>query len=200
MSESKGFKSKRPAPKAVATTPPATKAADKITAQPAAQPAPNIVAPPAVTEKIAAQPMAQTAKTIADITAPAAEKIVAVTVLPQPVRRSSQNATEQLLAAYRTTLSSLGESQHAVVSGVRALTLEMTGLAQATLTEVGDSAAALTRARNFADAVEIQLGFARRSFASLIAGSTRLSEIGARLASEASRPIVAPLGGSARVK
>ena len=74
----------------------------------------------------------------------------------------------------------------------------MTGLAQTALTEAGDNAAALMRAGSFADAVEIQFGYARRSVASLIAGSIRLSEIGARLMTEASRPIVAPLGGSAR--
>jgi phasin family protein len=169
-SEAKMSESKAPKPKRLPATPIAV-------TQPAAQPAP----------KIAVQPVR-----------PAAEKIAAATALPRPVRGSSQNAAEQLLSVYRATAASVGESQRAVASGVTALALEMTGLARATLTEAGESAAALIHARNFADAVEIQFGFARRSFASLIARSTRLSEIGARLATEASRPIVAPLGGSAR--
>jgi len=129
---------------------------------------------------------------------PPAEKITAVAMLPQLTRRSPKSAADQLLASYHSTLASVGESQRAVANGAKALALEMTGLAQTTLTEAGDSAAALMRAGSVADAVEIQLGYVRRSFASLISGSTRLSEIGAKLMSEASRPIVAPFGGSGR--
>ena len=129
-----------------------------------------------------------------------AEKITAVTTLPQLTCRSPKSAADQLLASYHSTLASVGESQRAVANGAKALALEMTGLAQTTLTEAGDSAAALMRAGSVADAVEIQLGYVRRAFTSLIGGSTRLSEIGARLMSEASRPIVAPFGGSARTR
>ena len=129
---------------------------------------------------------------------PPAEKITAVTTLPQLTRRSPKSAADQLLASCHSTLASVGESQRAVANGAKALALEMTGLAQTTLTEAGDSAAALMRAGSVADAVEIQFGYVRRVFTSLIGGSARLSEIGAKLMSEASRPIVAPFGGSAR--
>ncbi|HEV2187407.1 MAG TPA: phasin family protein [Stellaceae bacterium] len=129
---------------------------------------------------------------------PPAEKITKVTNLPQLTRRSPTSAADQLLASYHSTLASFGESQRAVASGVKNFALEMTGLVQTALTEAGDSAAALVRAGSVADAVEIQLGYVRRSFTSLIGGSARLSEIGAKLMSEASRPIVAPFGGSAR--
>ena len=188
MSQSKTSKPKRPAATPIAPAPPVTPAAEKIAVQPMAR----------AVEKIVVEPPPQTKKIAAETAPRPAEKIAAVIALPQPMRRPPQGAADQLLAAYRTTLASVGESQRAVASGVSALALEMTGLAQATLTEAGDSAAALAGARSLADAVEIQFGFVRRSFASLIAGSTRLSEIGARLASEASRPIVAPLSGSAR--
>jgi hypothetical protein len=72
----------------------------------------------------------------------------------------------------------------------------MTGFAQTHLTAVGDSAAALLGARNLADAVAIQFSFARRSLEGAVAASARISGIGARLLSEAARPIVAPLPGS----
>lgn len=129
----------------------------------------------------------------------AAKKITPVTALPQPVRRSTKTAPEQLLGTCQDTLASVGEAQHAFAKGMTALALEMTELAQTTLTEAGDSAAALMRAGNFAAAVEIQLGYSQRSMASLLASSARLSEIGVKLMTEASRPIVAPLGGSARI-
>ena len=128
---------------------------------------------------------------------PLAKKTDPVTALPPP-RHSTQNMTEQMLAAYRTSLASVSESQRAVASDMKALALEMTGLAQTTFTDAGDSAGALIRARTLADAVEIQFGYARRSFASLIAGSTRLSEIGANLLSQTSRPMLVPFTRSAR--
>jgi hypothetical protein len=128
----------------------------------------------------------------------AAKKIAPVTALPQPVRRATKTAPEHLLGTYRDTLASVGEAQHALAKGMTALALEMTELAQAALTEAGDSTAALIRAGNLSAAVEIQLGYSQRSVASLIASTARLSEIGMRLMTEASRPIVAPLSGSAR--
>lgn len=128
---------------------------------------------------------------------PPAVKTNPATALP-PRLHSPPNMTDQLLAAYSASLASVGESQRAVAGGMKALALEMTGLAQTTFTEAGDSAAALICARTLADAVEIQLGYARRSFASLIAGSTRLSEIGASLLSETSRSSPAPFAKSAR--
>jgi hypothetical protein len=162
---------------------------EKVAATPAAaKPLAEAVEKITATAAVAAtEPVAQ-----------AAEKIAAVTTLPLPMRRVPQNTGDELFAACRATLASVGESQRAVATGVKALALEITGMAQASLTEAADSATALIRARNFADAVEIQFGFARRSFAALIAGSTRLSEIGTTLMSEISRPIVAPTHGLPR--
>jgi hypothetical protein len=115
-----------------------------------------------------------------------------VVALPQPPRRRAQGTAEDMFASYCGTMAAIGESQRVIASGVKALALEMSGMAHANLAAAGDSAAAMIGARSFADAVEIQLGFARRSLDSLLAGSARLSDIGARLASDASRPIVAP--------
>jgi len=131
--------------------------------------------------------------------AEAAKKITPVAALPQPIRRSAKTASDQMFGTYRETLASAGEAQRALATGMRALALEISGLAQTTLTEAGDSAAALMRAGNLAAAVDIQLGYTKRGVASLIASSTRLSEIAATLMTETSRLIAAPLGGSARI-
>jgi hypothetical protein len=141
--------------------------------------------------------LAETPIAIARPAPPPAVKTDPATALP-PRLHSPPNMTDQLLAAYSASLASVGESQRAVAGGMKALALEMTGLAQTTFTEAGDSAAALICARTLADAVEIRLGYVRRSFALLIAGSTRLSEIGASLLSETSRSSPAPFAKSAR--
>jgi hypothetical protein len=57
-------------------------------------------------------------------------------------------------------------------------------------TAAGDTVAALLTARSFADAVEIQIGFTRRSLGAIVDGSTRRSEIGFRLTSDATTPVM----------
>jgi hypothetical protein len=176
MSEDRDTKARRPSPKSEAK-PEALQAA----AEPASMAA---SAEPQIVPQIAAAP----------------PPVVALppSVLPAEAQPRQQNAADELFSAYRDTFLALGESQRAVASGIRALALEMAGLARANLTVAGESAVALAGASNFTDAVEIQLGFARRGFDVLVSGSTRIGEIGARLASDASRPIVAPLAGLSR--
>jgi hypothetical protein len=114
-----------------------------------------------------------------------------VVVLPVPVRR--QPGAEGLYAAYQETLATIGESQTAIASDVAALALEMSGLARSNLTAATESMAALFGAKSLVEAVEIQLGFARRSLDAIATGSTRLGEIGLRLANEAAKPMLARL-------
>lgn len=129
----------------------------------------------------------------------AGTKIASVPALPQATRRSEGTAPERLLATYRDAVASFGAAQNAIAKGMKAVALEVTDLAQTTLSEAGDSAAALMHSGNFAAATEIQLGYARRSVASLVASSTRLSEIGASLMADASRALIAPPSGSTRI-
>ncbi len=188
MSESKEVKDKR------------TAAAPKVAADAPHPPAPmkKIAEPTPKAAVTASQPLVPVEKIAEPAPVPAAIEEIAATAVPRPVRRSTQNASEQMLSTYRATLASFGDSQRAVANGVKAMALEVSGLTQAALTDAGDSAAAIIRARNLSDAVEVQFGFARRSIAALIAGSARLSEIGTQLAADAARPVVAPLCGSAQ--
>jgi phasin family protein len=117
----------------------------------------------------------------------------AVVALPQLVPPRPRNPADEMIAFYRGAVEAVGESQRAFASGVNALALELAGMARTGITETGDSAAALAGARNFTEAMAIQFGFAQRGIAAMLAGSARLSEIGVRLATEATRPIVASL-------
>jgi len=127
-------------------------------------------------------------------TEPAPPKIPsAVVALPQLVQPRPRNPADEMIAVYRSAVEAIVESQRAFASGVNALALELAGMARAGITKTSDSAAALAGARNLTEAVEIQLGFAQRGIEAMLAGSARLSEIGVRLATEATRPIVAPL-------
>jgi hypothetical protein len=114
---------------------------------------------------------------------------------PIPMLRPQQAGTDKLFAAYWETLASIGQAQAAMASNVTAMALEMSGLARSNLTAAGDSVAALFGAKSLADAVEIQLGFARRSLDAVAEGSTRLGEIGLRLANDAAKPVLGRFAG-----
>jgi len=113
--------------------------------------------------------------------------------LPVPIRRRAQTGADELLATYQAALTSIGASQSAIASDVAALALEISGMARSNLTAAGDSFAALLSAKSVVDAVEIQIGFARRSLGAIAEGSTRLGEIGLRLANDAAKPVMARL-------
>ncbi|HTZ35718.1 MAG TPA: phasin family protein [Stellaceae bacterium] len=121
-----------------------------------------------------------------------------VVALPPPVRRRAAAAGEMLGTACEKMVASLGEAQSALARDVAAMALELNGLARANMTAAGDSALALFAAKSLVDAVEIQLGFARRSLDALAEGSARLGDLGLRLANDAAKPMLAPFTGETR--
>jgi hypothetical protein len=90
-------------------------------------------------------------------------------------------------------LSALMESQAAVARGLTELGAEMAAMARGGIDAATRSAGDLLTAKTLADAIKINTLFARHSFEALIGGSARLSEIGVKLAAEASRPILSQL-------
>jgi hypothetical protein len=125
---------------------------------------------------------------------PALPEPASVVALPLPMRRRAPGDT--FLATYQRMLTSMSESQSAVASDVTEMTLEMNGLALANLTAASESLAALFGAKSLVDAVQIQLGFARRSLDAMVDGSTKLGEIGLRLANDATKPMLTPLAAN----
>lgn len=88
------------------------------------------------------------------------------------------------------------EAQAAFAQGFEEMAGEMTGLTRSGFAATADAAVALLGARTFAEIVEINAGFARRGVDAMIDGSARLSEIGVKAVSQASRPILSRLGGA----
>jgi hypothetical protein len=115
-----------------------------------------------------------------------------VVALPVPIRRRQPAAADKLLSACHATLVSICASQTAIASDVTAMALEIGSLTRSNLTATGDGVMALLGSRSFVDTVEIQLGFARRSLDAMVDGSTKLAEIGLRLANDAAKPMLRP--------
>jgi hypothetical protein len=151
------------------------------------------VAPPQVTA--AAKNEQAAAALPAPAAAPALPQPEPVPALPAPVPATPRSNADKFVSACQEALASLGRAQAAVAADVTAMALEVGGQARSSLTAAGDSATALLKAKSLVDAVEIQFGFARRSLDAMAACSTRLGEIGLRLASDTAKPILGRLAG-----
>lgn len=129
--------------------------------------------------------------------APAGEP--AVTVAPTPsiaVPESPQiGATPSTPPAADDAWTVLAEAQAAFARGFAEIATAVGGMTRSGIAASADLAVALLGARTFAEAVEINAGMARRGIDAILEGSTRLSEIGVKTATEASRPILSRFGG-----
>jgi Phasin protein len=136
-----------------------------------------------------AEPAAELAKktetaVVALATAPISPSAAAV---PSSPRRTADDLGGSAAAA-------LAESQAALARGLEALSAEMAGLALAGINTVADTAKKFLGIRTLSDAIEVNAGFTRSSFDALVGGSAKLSEIGVKLASETSQPLLTHLG------
>ena len=84
-------------------------------------------------------------------------------------------------------------AQTALTRGAEEFTVALTGMTRSGMAAASDAALALLGARTLAEAVEINAGLAQRSSDAMIKGAVRLSEIGVKIATEASRHLWAQL-------
>jgi hypothetical protein len=122
----------------------------------------------------------------------AAEEAAAEAVAVAPPMRES--APLPARANGEDPLAALMESQAAVARGVAAISVEMAGMARSGFDTASRTATDLLAVKTLSEAIGLSTGFARRSFEEMVAGSAKLSEIGLRIASEASQPFLAHFG------
>ncbi|MGH7091638.1 MAG: phasin family protein [Stellaceae bacterium] len=84
----------------------------------------------------------------------------------------------------RETLAAMTEANRALSAGLGAMGEEWFALAKSTVASVGKAATAMLRARTLDELVEFNGELAKIAIGSLIARSTRLSEIGISTASQ----------------
>lgn len=108
---------------------------------------------------------------------------------------AAKSASPDELADFgRETFTALVQSQAALARGLEAFSVEMTGLALSGIDAVARTATDMLAVTTLSDAIEVNAGFTRSSFDTLVNGSAKLSELGVRLATEASQPILTQLG------
>lgn len=96
----------------------------------------------------------------------------------------------------RDALAAVAQSQTALTRGLAALSAEMAGLALAGIDTAARTATRMLGVKTLSDAIEVNAGFTCSSLDALVGGSAKLSELGAKLAAEATEPFLRQFGRS----
>ena len=108
----------------------------------------------------------------------------------KPAASTGAARSADMFAYGQQSWAALAEAQAAAVRGFEALLGEMTSFTRSEMAAAANSATAMLGAKNLTEAVEVNIGYARRSFDALIGSAAKLSEIGAKAAAEASKPML----------
>ena len=131
---------------------------------------------------------------------PPAENLVDVATHIAPpgvealVGSAGRASSEDLADLGRDTFAALVQSQTAMARGLEALSAELAGLALSGIDATARTATDMLAVKTLSDAIEVNAAYTRSSFVALVGSSAKLSELGAKLAAEASQPILTQLG------
>jgi hypothetical protein len=168
--------------------------------EPPAAPIKPVEAPPPANGSSEAEPpkpaellveAGKTAETAVNLAATAA------TAPPMPsiaLPPALENATPDVPAHFEhDAAKALAQSQAALARGLEALSAEMAGLALSSMNVLARTATKLLAVKTLSDAIEVNAGFTCSSLETLVGGSTKLSELGVKLATETSQPLFGQL-------
>jgi hypothetical protein len=135
------------------------------------------------------------AEPAAEIVGPAATAIARPSA-GIPAAAAKGTSSDDLPDFGREAFAALVQSQTAMARGLEALSAEMTGLAISGIGTAARTASNMLGVKTLYDAIEVNAGFTCTSFDALVGGSAKLSELGVKLAADASQPILTQLGRS----
>ena len=158
-------------------------------------------APSAETPPGAAKPLESPARKLISAELPAEVMVPAATSTAPPtvetLAGTPKSASSEDFGDFgREAFAAFVQSQTAVARGLEALSAELAGLALSGIDAAARTATDMLAVKTLSDAIEVNAGFTRSSFDALVGGSAKLSELGAKLAAEASQPILTQLGKS----
>jgi len=133
------------------------------------------------------------------VTAAVAEPMPEIVSAPpsavaEPVLEIVSAGAEPQADSVEDAWTAFTEAQAVLARGFEEIAVEVTGMTRSSLAAAADATVALLGVRTFAEAVEINAALAQRGVDAMIEGSAKLSEIGVKAVSEASRPILSRLG------
>jgi phasin family protein len=96
---------------------------------------------------------------------------------------------EELADLGRENFAAVLRANAALTEGIEAIGKEVMGYTRSSFETAAEAATALLAAKTFEDVVQLNTDFAKASFARMIERSTKLSEMGTKVANEAMAPI-----------
>ena len=96
---------------------------------------------------------------------------------------------EELADLGRENFAAVLRANAALTEGLEAISNEVMGYARNSFENAAEVATALLAAKTFEDVVQLNTDFAKASFERMVARSTKLSEMGVKVANEALAPI-----------
>ena len=145
--------------------------------------------PPVVPEAI--EPQAPSVAQAVSASAEALAKLAPATVAP-----AVETLADSAVDSTKDSWAAVAEAQAALARGFEEIAVEVTGMTRSGFAAAADATVALFGATSFSQAVDINPALARRGVDAMIEGSAKLSEIGVKAVGEASRPMVAQIGGT----
>jgi hypothetical protein len=144
---------------------------------------------------VAEKPIQSPAETL--ISAPA-ENVVATPIAPPSVEAlvapAERASSEDPADLGRDAFAAFVQSQTAMARGLEALSAELAGLALSGIDATARTATEMLAVKTLSDAIEVNAAYTRSRFVALVGSSAKLSELGAKLAADASQPILIQLG------
>jgi len=156
---------------------------------------------PAETPPGSAKPAESAAEALISAKSPAEVVMPGATSMALPnvealAETAKSDSSEHLADFGREAFAAFVQSQTAMARGLEALGVELAGLALSGIDAAARTATDMLAVKTLSDVIEVNAGFTRSSFDALVGGSAKLSELGVKLAAEASQPILTQLGES----
>ena len=165
--------------------PPAAEAPEPVLAAPAASPTPE-VAPVETVEPVAAAPAAPSEpKPVPTPSQPPILKVSQMTPTP------TFKGYEEIAAFGKANIDAMIQANTVFSKGLEAISKEFIALTQSHMESTAAAAKAIFAAKTLKDVVELNAEFHKANFDKLVANSTKLGELGTKVATDTFAPISA---------
>ena len=165
--------------------PPAAEAPEPVLAAPAASPTPEVV-PVETVEPVAAAPAAPSEpKPVPTPSQPPILKVSQMTPTP------TFKGYEEIAAFGKANIDAMIQANTVFSKGLEAISKEFIALTQSHMESTAAAAKAIFAAKTLKDVVELNAEFHKANFDKLVANSTKLGELGTKVATDTFAPLSA---------
>jgi phasin family protein len=171
--------------------------------KPVAAVAPSVKSAPiaAAAEKVAEKVMTKVTEPVIEAPASVAQRIVA-SISPKPFNSMVKymatlsptppfKGYDDVTAFGKANLDAFIQANQVFAKGIEELSKEVMSLTQVSLENAAAAAKAIFQAKSIKDVVELNADYTKTSFDKFVANSTKLSELGVKVATDALAPVTA---------